>query len=546
MDALERLLARHEVKLVALQTACQNPTGRDISEERRARLAGAGEGAQLLRAGGPRLRRRELRGASPCARCASWRPAHVIYVNSLSKVVGGGLRAGWVAARGPVRERIAMLKLESDFHSATLIQHICGALARAPAPTTATWSTRSPSTASAATRCSPPSSATCPASTRPTRPRAGTTSGSRSTRAARRTRPLHGGRAPRRHVHARRRDHGRAAHADLVPAVVLAARAARARRGREAARARDPRGAPPGAPRRGGADVVAPSELLPERAEACAARRARSGSGSRRRTPSRCVCARRVEERAGPSGVISAKKPRASLSQRSRFRRPSRSRRSTSRVRPLRLSSTDSASSAMRMRPAPGRRQEEQHLVRRQRQVVLARELGVELLRERGVRAEHPAPGRQLLLVEEHCCRVVADTTRLAQGGHPTPHKTSAGDARGRARPLPRARRRRARPVPAARHARPRAAPARRHRARAAVAAARRRALVRRAAGRLPRSRDLPRHLSGAGRLARRPARRARHRARAHGARRLLPGVGDVVRARTRRGPPATRRASWR
>ena len=48
----------------------------------------------------------------------------MIYVNSLSKVVGGGLRAGWVAARGPVRERIAMLKLESDFHSATLIQHI--------------------------------------------------------------------------------------------------------------------------------------------------------------------------------------------------------------------------------------------------------------------------------------------------------------------------------------------------------------------------------------------------------------------------------------
>jgi DNA-binding transcriptional MocR family regulator len=29
-----------------------------------------------------------------------------------------------VAARGPVRDRIAMLKLEADFHSPTLIQHI--------------------------------------------------------------------------------------------------------------------------------------------------------------------------------------------------------------------------------------------------------------------------------------------------------------------------------------------------------------------------------------------------------------------------------------
>ena len=39
VDALERQLARHEVKLVALQTACQNPTGRNLSEERRQRLA---------------------------------------------------------------------------------------------------------------------------------------------------------------------------------------------------------------------------------------------------------------------------------------------------------------------------------------------------------------------------------------------------------------------------------------------------------------------------------------------------------------------------
>jgi 2-aminoadipate transaminase len=39
VDALERLLARHEVKLVGLQTSCQNPTGRNLSEERRARLA---------------------------------------------------------------------------------------------------------------------------------------------------------------------------------------------------------------------------------------------------------------------------------------------------------------------------------------------------------------------------------------------------------------------------------------------------------------------------------------------------------------------------
>jgi DNA-binding transcriptional MocR family regulator len=123
VDALEKLLARHEVKLVALQTACQNPTGRDLSEERRARLAALARDRNFFV-----LEDRVYADASfegkPVRPLRELAPAHVIYVNSLSKLVGGGLRAGWVAASGPVRERIATLKLESDFHSATLIQHI--------------------------------------------------------------------------------------------------------------------------------------------------------------------------------------------------------------------------------------------------------------------------------------------------------------------------------------------------------------------------------------------------------------------------------------
>jgi DNA-binding transcriptional MocR family regulator len=51
-------------------------------------------------------------------------PGHVIYCDSLSKTVGGGLRMGWIAARGPVFDRLAMLKLNSDFHTNTLSQHI--------------------------------------------------------------------------------------------------------------------------------------------------------------------------------------------------------------------------------------------------------------------------------------------------------------------------------------------------------------------------------------------------------------------------------------
>ena len=123
VEALERVLARHEVKLCALQTACQNPTGRDLSPERRRRLADLamernffviedGVYAELRYEGEDQQALRALA------------PGHVIYVDSLSNTVCGGLRIGWIAARGPVYERIAALKLESDFHTTTLAQHI--------------------------------------------------------------------------------------------------------------------------------------------------------------------------------------------------------------------------------------------------------------------------------------------------------------------------------------------------------------------------------------------------------------------------------------
>jgi DNA-binding transcriptional MocR family regulator len=123
VGALERLLARHEVKLVALQTACQNPTGRDLSDERRQRLAALAVERNFFLLEDRVYADARFAGATvrPLRELA---PAHVIYVNSLSKVVGGGLRAGWIAARGPVRERLALLKLEDDFHTPTLIQHM--------------------------------------------------------------------------------------------------------------------------------------------------------------------------------------------------------------------------------------------------------------------------------------------------------------------------------------------------------------------------------------------------------------------------------------
>jgi len=123
VDALERVLARHEIKLCVLQSSCQNPTGRDLSASRSARLVELARDrsffvlddcvyAEVRFDGAERRRLRHLA------------PSHVIHVDSLSKTMGGGLRLGWVAAAGPIRSRLIDLKLGSDFHTSSLIQHI--------------------------------------------------------------------------------------------------------------------------------------------------------------------------------------------------------------------------------------------------------------------------------------------------------------------------------------------------------------------------------------------------------------------------------------
>jgi DNA-binding transcriptional MocR family regulator len=237
VDALERLLARHEVKLVALQTACQNPTGRNISEERRQRIAQLAMERNFFVLEDRVYADSSFEGEPPRP-LRELAPAHVIYVNSLSKSVGGGLRAGWVAARGPVRERIAMLKLENDFHSPTLIQHM-------------------------AARWLAPSSRRVPGGRSHRRPPpVGDPQASGG-----RARALLGIRPPGRDVHARRSGDRRAPVADRDAPVVLTARSTRARRGRAAPGAGDPRGAASQPHGGGRADVVSQrrSHMAPSR-----------------------------------------------------------------------------------------------------------------------------------------------------------------------------------------------------------------------------------------------------------------------------------------
>jgi 2-aminoadipate transaminase len=123
LDALEQVLTRHEVKVVSLQTGSQNPTGADMSPERREHLARLAMERNFFIVEDGVYSDLRYEGAAPRP-IRELAPSHTVYLSSLSKTVGGGLRIGWVSARGPVLERIAHLKLEADFFTAAPTQLI--------------------------------------------------------------------------------------------------------------------------------------------------------------------------------------------------------------------------------------------------------------------------------------------------------------------------------------------------------------------------------------------------------------------------------------
>lgn len=122
--AFERILARHEVKLLCLQTGSQNPTGQDLAPDRAARLVELAQERSFFILEDGVYATVRFGAAPPPPRLRHSAPDHVIYVDSLSKTIGGGLRVGWVAATGEARRRIADLKLGTDVHSSTLTQYI--------------------------------------------------------------------------------------------------------------------------------------------------------------------------------------------------------------------------------------------------------------------------------------------------------------------------------------------------------------------------------------------------------------------------------------
>lgn len=121
VDALESVLRRRDVRLLALQPRLHNPTGRDLVPERRERLCELARryGFFILEDDVHAALRFEGDEVGPLRRML---PSHVVRLSSLSKTVSPGMRTGWISASGPVLDRIIREKRNDDMHSATFTQ----------------------------------------------------------------------------------------------------------------------------------------------------------------------------------------------------------------------------------------------------------------------------------------------------------------------------------------------------------------------------------------------------------------------------------------
>ncbi len=120
-DSLESALMHHNVRLIYVQSAYQNPTSTVMSMARRWAVLDIASrfGVPIVEddaygflseAGQWPLRSLDRGGA------------HVIYLNTLSKILAPGLRVGFVVAPADIIHRLSQRKQRSDLHTGTVTQ----------------------------------------------------------------------------------------------------------------------------------------------------------------------------------------------------------------------------------------------------------------------------------------------------------------------------------------------------------------------------------------------------------------------------------------
>lgn len=124
VDAIEREAERSPARLSYVMPSCHNPKGSVMPEGRRRALAALSDAQQLWVVEDNSLEQLVLDGPAPAPIAAHATGGHVITIGSLSKVLWGGLRVGWLRADRTVIDRMGRLRAALDFGNCTVSQAI--------------------------------------------------------------------------------------------------------------------------------------------------------------------------------------------------------------------------------------------------------------------------------------------------------------------------------------------------------------------------------------------------------------------------------------
>ncbi|MEC1473309.1 PLP-dependent aminotransferase family protein [Bacillus haynesii] len=113
---------RHGADLLYTIPSFHNPTGKLMSEDRKRELIQISKRLSLPVIEDDAYGDLQLDGPPSSPLKAMDREGSILYVGTLSKTVSPGLRIGWVAGPEPVIERLADIKMQTDYGSSSLSQ----------------------------------------------------------------------------------------------------------------------------------------------------------------------------------------------------------------------------------------------------------------------------------------------------------------------------------------------------------------------------------------------------------------------------------------
>lgn len=124
VESIDRLKRQYDASLLYTIPSFHNPTGTVMSEERRNDLLKASHEAMLPIIEDDVYTELWFDEEPPLPLKANDVNGNVIYLGSVSKCLSPGLRIGWVVGPEPVINRLADIKMQTDYGSSSVSQHL--------------------------------------------------------------------------------------------------------------------------------------------------------------------------------------------------------------------------------------------------------------------------------------------------------------------------------------------------------------------------------------------------------------------------------------